>query len=68
MTREELEEALDELLPGTYHLTTVKGRLTIVTNLIEDEFGDLIDQTDADDDEEELDTDDEPFVEDDEDD
>ena len=67
MTREELEEALDELLQGKYRLTTAKGYLTIVTSLVEDEFGELVDADDGDDDEE-LDTDEESFVEEDEDD
>lgn len=67
MTREELEEALDDLLPGNYHLATVKGKLTIITSLVEDEFGELVDEDEVDE-EEVFDGDEDPFVEEDEDD
>jgi hypothetical protein len=43
MTRSDLEEALDEILLGKYHLTMVKGKLAIVTSLTEDDSGELVD-------------------------
>ncbi len=67
MTREELEEALDELFPGNYHLTVnKKGRLTIVTTLLEDEFGELVNPDESEEDGDfETDGEEEPYVEDD---
>ncbi len=62
MTREELDDALYELLNGNYHIAkNKKGQLTIITHLVEDEFGELIAPEDA----EDFDGEDEPYIEDD---
>ncbi len=66
MTREELDDALYELLNGNYHIAkNKKGQLTIITHLVEDEFGELIAPDDADEDAEDFDGEDEPYIEDD---
>jgi hypothetical protein len=70
MTREELEELLDDILPS-YELTVnKKGRVIIVTPFVEDENGELLDEDEDElaDEDDVFELDEEPYVEDDEDD
>lgn len=47
MNIEDLEEALDDLLPSGYQIENDKhGRIIIITNLVEDDDGELTDYDD----------------------
>lgn len=52
MTYEELEEALDELFPDGYavEFDDHNGRVIIITNLVEDDEGDLYPMSEEDED------------------
>ncbi len=69
MTREELEELLDDILPSYELSVNKKGRVIIITPFIEDENGELVDEDDdVTEDDDVFGLDEEPYVEDDEDD
>lgn len=58
MNIEELEEALEDILPNGFQIETDNhGQLLIYTRLSQDDDGELIDFVDEDDEEEDLDID-----------
>lgn len=69
MNIEELEEALEEILPGKFHLETdTNGQIIIFTGLTQDDDGELVDYVDEDEEEDEdFDPDFEPLDEEDDD-
>ncbi len=69
MTREELEELLDDILPSYELSVNKKGRVIIITPFVEDENGEMVDEDEDDlaDEDDVFDLDEEPYVEDDED-
>ncbi len=62
ITVDELEEALDEILPNGFRISTDRsGKVVIYTNLVEDDNGDLIPADLDEDDESDEDSDDPEF-------
>lgn len=68
MTREELEELLDDILPSYELSVNKKGRVIIITPFVEDENGELVDEDEDElaDEDDIFDADEEPYDEDDE--
>jgi virulence-associated protein VagC len=67
MTREELEDLLDDILPSYELSVNKKGRVIIITPFVEDETGELVDEDEDDlaDEDDIFEMDEEPYVEDD---
>lgn len=54
MTIEEMEDALNEILPGNFTIKHTKRGLVINTNLMENEYGELVILEDEEDDEDSI--------------